>query len=255
MGRTALTNVVKIVSAATLSALLVGGASALGAPATESSTGQEPPNLGLAKKDVMAYYGDYLDPSGHHHASDTSAWADATRRQVADARKYLEQRLVDGVKNPAIVLDIDDTSELTYGWSADNDFGFDLEKQKEAIDEGRYEPIKPTRELANWAKQHGVKVFFLTGRNDKLASATVRDLGDEGFPTPDGAFFKPTTQAPDYLACGLNCNTIQYKSGTRAHIESLDNTIVLNLGDQFSDLEGGHAEKAVKLPNPMYYLP
>ncbi len=28
-----------------------------------------------------------------------------------------------------------------------------------------------------------------------------------------------------------------------------------NFGDQFSDLIGGHADRAVKLPNPTYYLP
>ena len=50
-------------------------------------------------------------------------------------------------------------------------------------------------------------------------------------------------------------NTVQYKSGTRAHIASMGSNIVLNLGDQFSDLEGGYAERPVKLPNPMYYLP
>ena len=27
------------------------------------------------------------------------------------------------------------------------------------------------------------------------------------------------------------------------------------IGDQWSDLLGGHAERAYKLPNPMYYLP
>ena len=34
---------------------------------------------------------------------------------------------------------------------------------------------------------------------------------------------------------------------------SLD--IVANFGDQFSDLIGGHSQRAIKLPNPTYYLP
>jgi hypothetical protein len=61
--------------------------------------------------------------------------------------------------------------------------------------------------------------------------------------------------APDYLPCGLTCTTVQYKSGTRAHIEATGAKIVLNVGDQFSDLEGGYGLRPVKLPNPMYYLP
>ena len=28
-----------------------------------------------------------------------------------------------------------------------------------------------------------------------------------------------------------------------------------NVGDQFSDLEGGFSDRAFKMPNPMYYLP
>jgi len=37
--------------------------------------------------------------------------------------------------------------------------------------------------------------------------------------------------------------------------EDLPCWIVLNVGDQFSDLEGGYALHPTKLPNPMYYLP
>ena len=52
-----------------------------------------------------------------------------------------------------------------------------------------------------------------------------------------------------------SCPTIQYKSGTRAYIESKGYDIVADFGDQFSDLEGGYADKVFKMPNPNYYLP
>jgi hypothetical protein len=32
-------------------------------------------------------------------------------------------------------------------------------------------------------------------------------------------------------------------------------TIIANMGDQFSDLEGGFSERTYKLPNPFYYIP
>ena len=38
-------------------------------------------------------------------------------------------------------------------------------------------------------------------------------------------------------------------------IENEGFTILANVGDQDSDLEGGHAKRAFKLPNPMYYIP
>jgi hypothetical protein len=47
---------------------------------------------------------------------------------------------------------------------------------------------------------------------------------------------------------------VQYKSGTRKHIESLGYDIVANFGDQYSDLDGGYADKTFKLPNPTYFV-
>ncbi len=81
-----------------------------------------------------------------------------------------------------------------------------------------------------------------------------------------GLFTKPAISAyPQYLkdACAeelsqvpqKSCTTIHYKSATRAYIESQGYDIVGNFGDQFSDLEGGYADKTFKLPNPNYYLP
>jgi hypothetical protein len=32
-------------------------------------------------------------------------------------------------------------------------------------------------------------------------------------------------------------------------------TVVVNIGDQFSDLAGGHTERVFKLPNPYYFIP
>ncbi len=97
---------------------------------------------------------------------------------------------------------------------------------------------------------------------------TALDIGHGGF--TDGLFTKPTINLttntyPAYLNtpefCGpsitlkVSCPTIQYKSGTRAYIESQGYDIVADFGDQYSDLLGGYADKTFKLPNPSYYLP
>jgi predicted secreted acid phosphatase len=82
----------------------------------------------------------------------------------------------------------------------------------------------------------------------------------------DGLFTKPPVGSyPAYLnkpefcgpsiTAGVSCPTIQYKSGTRAYIESQGYDIVGNFGDQFSDLLNGFADKTFKMPNPNYYLP
>ena len=93
---------------------------------------------------------------------------------------------------------------------------------------------------------------------------TPIDTGHGGF--TDGLFTKPPVGSyPAYLDkpefCGpfidqgISCPTVQYKSGTRAYIESQGYDIVADLGDQFSDLQGGFADKTFKMPNPNYYLP
>ena len=60
---------------------------------------------------------------------------------------------------------------------------------------------------------------------------------------------------PWLASCAPTCTTTQYKSLTRQHIESLGFDIVANFGDQFSDLNGGFADRTFKIPNPMYFLP
>jgi predicted secreted acid phosphatase len=109
-----------------------------------------------------------------------------------------------------------------------------------------------------------------------LNGKTVPEI-DAGYPAPtpidtghgsftDGLFTKPPVGSyPAYLnqpqfcaaniSAGTSCPTIQYKSGTRAYIESQGYDIVANFGDQFSDLLGGFADKTFKMPNPNYYLP
>jgi hypothetical protein len=40
-----------------------------------------------------------------------------------------------------------------------------------------------------------------------------------------------------------------------ASVETQGYDIVANFGDQYSDLNGGFADRTYKIPNPMYYLP
>jgi predicted secreted acid phosphatase len=95
---------------------------------------------------------------------------------------------------------------------------------------------------------------------------TPIDTGHGGF--TDGLFTKPSVGSyPAYLDkpqfCGpyihatpaASCPTIQYKSGTRAYIESQGYNIVADFGDQYSDLKGGFTDRTFKMPNPNYFLP
>ena len=47
-----------------------------------------------------------------------------------------------------------------------------------------------------------------------------------------------------------------FKAPEREWIEGkLGYTIVVNVGDQWSDLAGGYSEGGFKLPNPFYHIP
>ena len=137
-------------------------------------------------------------------------------------------------------------------------------------------------DMVEQAAQEGYAIVFITGRPAAQEAATLGNLTsdgtgvDAGYPAPptlddhgtpvDGLFTKPAVGSyPAYLdkpefcagaiAASKSCPTIQYKSGTRAYIESLGYDIVADFGDQYSDLIGGYTDKTFKLPNPNYYLP
>jgi predicted secreted acid phosphatase len=121
------------------------------------------------------------------------------------------------------------------------------------------------------AGEPNIATVILNGKTIPEADAgypmpTPINTGHGGF--TDGLFTKPPVGSyPAYLDtsafCGpfihatpaASCPTIRYKSGTRAYIESQGYNIVADVGDQFSDLEGGFADKTFKMPNPNYYLP
>lgn len=232
----------------------------VGAASAENSaprSDKDIPNLTNVVSDIKAYYGDTVDASGEHFASSTSNYA----KQVADieskAKSYLEHANKH-VAKPAIVLDVDDTSLLTYNYELEVGFNYSSASNQAYLDNKNMAPVFGMDALTNWAADQGYTVFWITGRPEAQRADTVRNLTAVGYQAPaDTAhlYLKNAANPPAYLPCGSTCTTIDYKSGTRAHIESLGYTIVANFGDQYSDLSGGHAEKSYKLPNPMYYLP
>jgi acid phosphatase len=145
---------------------------------------------------------------------------------------------------PAIVLDIDETSLSNYaGLDAAN---FSQAGLVPGAVAGNDPAIAPTLEIYRLARKKGVEAFFITGRPDVVRTPTETNLNSVGY---DQGYTLVTKPADAH-------STIDYKSGERARIEDeLGLTILVNVGDQDSDLAGGHARRAFKLPNPMYFIP
>jgi predicted secreted acid phosphatase len=209
----------------------VGSAIASDAPKTANHI----PNLDTVKQQIIGYH-------------DSGNWNREISKIDGGAERYLATRLRHGAKKPAIVLDIDDTSLSTYPYEIAYDFGYDATAFNTYVFNEKFTAIPGTLALAKYAHTHGVKVFLVTGRRQgaQMQTATLGNLAQQGYPAPDALYLRPTSDT--------NSSVIPYKSGTRAAIQKLGYDIVVNVGDQWSDLQGGHADHDYKLPNPMYLI-
>jgi acid phosphatase len=177
-------------------------------------------------------------------------WSDLDA-QTRRAETILDRVL--GLKRPseklAVVLDIDETSLSGFCEIRREDYGFLLMPMNHwmATPEAAM-PIPGTLRLFNKARSAGIDVFFITGRWDELRDATASNLKLAGFEGWRGLALRTGPQK--------QMSTVDYKGQERQKIVDAGYRIVLNMGDQWSDLNGeARAETSVKLPNPFYYLP
>ena len=106
--------------------------------------------------------------------------------------------------------------------------------------------IKPMLQFYDDALKRGVTIFFVTGRHESVRLATIKNLKYAGYHDWKGLYLRPENDK--------RASVIPFKSQTRATISKEGYTIIASIGDQYSDLKGGHAEHTYKLPNPYYYL-
>ncbi|GAA3097255.1 HAD family acid phosphatase [Streptomyces rectiviolaceus] len=155
---------------------------------------------------------------------DYGTWQRDVLKVTDEARPYLEQRIEQGAgEKQAIVLDIDNTSLETH---------FDPFPPTPAV--------KPVLDLAKYANDHGVAVFFVTARPDLIELVTKANLKSVGYPVA-GLYQRSIGD--------LFGSPAEFKAAKRAQIEGLGYTIIANIGNNGTDFEGGHAERTFKLPD------
>ncbi|MFN8161675.1 MAG: HAD family acid phosphatase [Solirubrobacterales bacterium] len=227
--------------------------------------GLRPTGVGLPIIPVSASSlgaGDLAGALNDYH--DSGAYADDLAAVDSKARSYLLKRLdrlaakkkrcrkyshrnhkpLSRCEQPkfAIVLDIDETSISNYAYLGD--FTNVVAKLAQAAVAATSPAIGPTLKLYDLAKSRGVAPFFITGRPTAFESLTTQNLTYAGYSGWRGLILNPGGHP-----------LTDYKSSERAKIEKQGYRILVNLGDQESDLAGGHAGRAFKLPNPFYYSP
>ncbi|MGZ6271293.1 MAG: HAD family acid phosphatase [Candidatus Limnocylindrales bacterium] len=259
--------------------LLVGGVAVAAGPAIQTFTPhseRDITNLDVLRQQIRNYYG---DPLGTGVFGADSYYAKEAGSVAQDGARWLASRTHgqwhSRSRLKAIVLDVDDTTLATWSYEIFSNWAYNPTTNATFVNEQLFPAVPGMVQMVNKAAKEGYAIIFITGRPAAQEAATLGNLTvdgtgiDAGYPMPttlkdgeDGLFTKPAVaDYPDYLkaACAGDpngsCTTVHYKSATRAHVESLGYDIVANFGDQFSDLQGGFADRTFKLPNPNYFLP
>ena len=237
----------------------------------KTAGGEGIPNIDIVKSTIRTYY----NATDGIADKDSSPYIDELTAKTARLTAQLTKSCAKAVRRgekPAVVLDADDTTLWTYDME-DNDMQFVFDpavQDRDWVQKQRFPATPGMVELVAAVGKSGCSIIGLTGRNDTQKDATLGNLEKVGYVgfSRDLYFTKwrsgttPTALDPNRTwfagtpcADGV-CTTIEYKSLTRKHIvDDLGYDVVANLGDQFSDLIGGYADRSVKLPNPTYYLP
>jgi hypothetical protein len=198
---------------------------------------KEPTNLAVIKERLA-----------HYH--DSGAYLDDVSDVAQRALRYLHLRLKRGDfegKTPAIVLDIDETALSNYPDMVKLDFGGTIEEIRAEEDDGTDAAIAPILKLYRYAKARHIAVFFITGRMEEDRQATEANLEKAGYLNYDGLILR----SGQYK----NVPAAIYKTAMRKQLAEKGYDIILNIGDQQSDLRGGYADETFKLSNPYYFIP
>ena len=194
----------------------------------------EPSNLSHLKHQIKAYH-------------DSGSWEQDQRAVTDQARHYLQERLGPELVKPAIVLDIDETALTAWKEEIDTDFGYVPEHWVQWEKRADAPAIAPVLELYRYARSHNIAVFFVSGRQESSRDWTEQNLRGAGYEEFERVYLKPD----DYE----QRSAVPLKSQARRDIASQGYHILLNMGDQQSDLDGGGSDRDFKLPNPIYILP
>ncbi len=208
-----------------------------------SACASNPANLGELKQEIISY-------------KTSGAYEKDFAKVAGEAKRYLQTRFNDDGRL-AIVLDIDETSLSNWPIITANDFGFIREGSctlpqgpcgwSAWVEKAQAQALKPTLELYRTAQQHGVAVFFITGRLERYRAATERNLRAVGYDDWEGLILRPDG--------GRFNSTTEYKSSARRKLIEQGYVVLLNMGDQPSDIDGGYAGRSFLLPNPFYRVP
>jgi acid phosphatase len=229
--------------------LLASAASAGAQPTNPSPTAlprtMEPSfelrNLGTLRNLLVQYH----DCTGGY-----GCYGDDLRAQTDRAQAVLAERVRARKTNEhlGIVFDIDETVLSNWKELMKLNLGFYQPLEDEWERSEQAEAIPGSVGLYKQAVASGVTVFFITGRPEAMREVTAANLRDQGMMEWKALVLRSKEEQ--------NETAVVYKSSERRKIIEQGYTIIMSVGDQWSDLDGEpRAEVSVKLPNPFYFIP
>jgi acid phosphatase len=210
------------------------------APPLHLSLPHEPANLGTLKTKLLAY----------HECKAPTCYNPTVEHQCNLAIAYLRTRTAHprAGEKLALVLDIDETSLSNWDEEKADDFGYIPTRWDAWVDRKAAPAIAGTLRVYNEAVRRGVAIFLITGRGESQRAATADNLKAVGYTRWDGLALRGQHPSDE--------STTTYKSRERKKIVDDHYTLILNVGDQISDLNGpSQAERSIKLPDPFYLIP
>jgi predicted secreted acid phosphatase len=200
-------------------------------PFAATALADEPAAPGTPEQ-ITQYY-----ESGEYDADLNKVTASATKSLTAQMKKK--------PKRPAIVFDIDDTLESTYDCAKRSNFDRNAISLCQAQTDQT--PIAPVWKLLKLAQKKKVALFVITGRPQGIEPGTRDQLKRDGLKGKYTLVMRPNSEFGQASA--------PYKAAARKAIQKRGYKILVNIGDQKSDLSGGSSVKKFKVPNPMYFTP
>lgn len=161
---------------------------------------------------------------------------------VQQAKVFVSYEMLTNKKDKAVIIDIDETILSNLPYISKQIHLNDVEKLNRWQQTSACEPILPVVELYQWLLKQDVRIYFITARPLELKDATIENFKKLNIPQSE-IIFRDQTEWPVPK---------EFKIAMRKEIVNNNYDIILNIGDQPTDFEGGYWKRALRVPNPFY---
>lgn len=158
------------------------------------------------------------------------------------AKAIVNYEILTNPRAKTVIIDIDETLLSNLPYIKEQENLNDVDQLCAWQRHGLCQPIKPMVDFYLWALKKPVEVIFITARASDLADATTDNFNKHHLPVAKIIFRDPIQwPVPKH-----------FKTEQRRLISEAGSDIILNIGDQPTDFEGGYWKQALKVPNPFY---